>query len=153
MMNLVSRLLRRGTPTIAEVRPADAPAIAAVHAASFRRGWGEDEIQRLLLERNIIAQRITAGGKLIGFILSRIVAGAAAGCRGSCSICICAGSPASASGRCFWKSATKMRLPAGYIAARDSRKSAGGRVITRMVRPRWCYVAISADVPTRNHLS
>ena len=77
MMNLVSRLLRRGTPTIAEVRPADAPAIAAVHAASFRRGWGEDEIQRLLLERNIIAQRITAGGKLIGFILSRIAAGEA----------------------------------------------------------------------------
>ena len=69
MMNLVSRLLRRGTPTIAAVRPADASAIAAVHAASFRRGWGEDEIQRLLLERNIVAQRITAGGKLIGFIL------------------------------------------------------------------------------------
>src|SRR5262249_59907837 len=49
MMNLVSRLLRRSTPTVAEVRPADAPAIAAVHAASFRRGWGEDEIQRLSL--------------------------------------------------------------------------------------------------------
>src|SRR5262249_56808728 len=77
MMNLVSRLLRRGTPTIAEVRPADAPAIAAVHAASFQRGWGEDEIQRLLLERNIVAQRITAGGKLVGFILSRIAAGGA----------------------------------------------------------------------------
>jgi len=77
MTNLVSRLLRRSTPTIAEVRPADAPAIAAVHAASFRRGWGEDEIQQLLLERNIVAQRITAGGKLIGFILSRIAAGEA----------------------------------------------------------------------------
>jgi [ribosomal protein S18]-alanine N-acetyltransferase len=77
MMNFVSRLLSRGTPTIAEVRPADASAIAAVHAGSFQRGWGEDEIQRLLLDRNVVAQRITAGGKLIGFILSRVAAGEA----------------------------------------------------------------------------
>jgi ribosomal-protein-alanine N-acetyltransferase len=74
MMNLVTRLLNRGTPMIADARPADAPAIAAIHAGSFRRGWGEDEIQQLLLERNVVAQRITAGGKLIGFILSRIAA-------------------------------------------------------------------------------
>jgi [ribosomal protein S18]-alanine N-acetyltransferase len=77
MMNFVSRLLRRGTPTIGEARPVDASAIAAVHAGSFRRGWGEDEIARLLLERNVVAQRITAGGKLIGFILSRVAAGEA----------------------------------------------------------------------------
>jgi len=77
MMNLVSRLFTRGTPSIAEARPADAPAIAAVHSASFQRGWGEDEIQRLLLERNVVAHRITAGGKLIGFILSRVAAGEA----------------------------------------------------------------------------
>jgi [ribosomal protein S18]-alanine N-acetyltransferase len=77
MMNLVSRLFTRGTPSIAEARPADAPAIAAIHSASFQRGWGEDEIQRLLLERNVVAHRITAGGKLIGFILSRVAAGEA----------------------------------------------------------------------------
>jgi len=77
MMNLVSRLLRRGTPSIAEARPADAPEIAALHAASFRRGWGEDEIHRLLVERNVVAQRVTAGGKLIGFIMSRLAAGEA----------------------------------------------------------------------------
>jgi ribosomal-protein-alanine N-acetyltransferase len=77
MMNFVSRLLGCGTPSISEARPADASAMAAVHGASFRRGWGEDEIRRLLLERNVVAQRITAGGKLIGFILSRLAAGEA----------------------------------------------------------------------------
>jgi ribosomal-protein-alanine N-acetyltransferase len=77
MMNFVSRLFNRGMPTIAEVRPTDASAIAAIHAGSFRRGWGEDEIARLLLDRNVVAQRITAGGKLIGFILSRVAAGEA----------------------------------------------------------------------------
>jgi ribosomal-protein-alanine N-acetyltransferase len=77
MMNFVSRLLGRGTPSISEARPADASAIAVVHGASFRRGWGEDEIRRLLLERNVVAQRITAGSKLIGFILSRLAAGEA----------------------------------------------------------------------------
>jgi ribosomal-protein-alanine N-acetyltransferase len=77
MMNFVSRLLNRSAPSISEARPVDAPAIAAIHSASFQRGWGEDEIQRLLLERNVVAHRITAGGNLIGFILSRVAAGAA----------------------------------------------------------------------------
>jgi ribosomal-protein-alanine N-acetyltransferase len=77
MMNFVSRLLNRSAPSISEARPADAPAIAAIHGASFQRGWGEDEVQRLLLERNVVTHRITAGGKLIGFILSRVAAGEA----------------------------------------------------------------------------
>jgi [ribosomal protein S18]-alanine N-acetyltransferase len=77
MMNFLSRLLNRRASNISEARPADAPAIAAVHSASFQRGWGEDEIARLLLERNVVTHRITAGGKLIGFILSRFAAGEA----------------------------------------------------------------------------
>jgi len=77
MTNFVSRLLNRSAPRISESRPADAPAIAAIHSASFRRGWGEDEIQRLLLERNVVTHRITAGDKLIGFILSRVAGGEA----------------------------------------------------------------------------
>jgi [ribosomal protein S18]-alanine N-acetyltransferase len=77
MIRLLSRLFSRKAPTIAEARPADVPAIAALHAVSFRRGWGEDEILRLLLERNVATQRITAGGKLIGFIMSRLAAGEA----------------------------------------------------------------------------
>ncbi len=77
MMRFVARLFGRKTPTIAEARPADAAAIAALHGVSFRRGWGEDEIQRLLLDRNVVTQRMTAGGKLIGFIMSRLAAGEA----------------------------------------------------------------------------
>jgi [ribosomal protein S18]-alanine N-acetyltransferase len=77
MMRLLSRLLTRKTPSIADARSADAAAIAALHGVSFRRGWGEDEILRLLLERNVVTQRMTAGGKLIGFIMSRLAAGEA----------------------------------------------------------------------------
>jgi ribosomal-protein-alanine N-acetyltransferase len=77
MIAFLSRLITRKRPTIAEARPADASAIAALHAVSFRRGWGEDEILRLLLERNVVTQRMTAGGKLIGFIMSRLAAGEA----------------------------------------------------------------------------
>ena len=77
MTNFVSRLLNRSAPRISESRSADAPAIAAIRSASFRRGWGEDEIQQLLLERNVVSHRTTAGGKLIGFILSRVAAGEA----------------------------------------------------------------------------
>ena len=74
MIKLISRLFARGTPGISEARPADAVAISAVHGRSFRRGWDEDEIRRLLLDRNVVAQRMTLGPKLIGFILSRAAA-------------------------------------------------------------------------------
>ena len=77
MMNFVARLFARGKPAFSEARPADAAAIAAVHAASFQRGWGEDEIYRLLVESNVVGHRATSGGRLIGFILSRLAAGEA----------------------------------------------------------------------------
>jgi ribosomal-protein-alanine N-acetyltransferase len=77
MMNFISRLFARGTPLLSEARPADAGAIAAVHAVSFQRGWGEDEVHRLLIESNVIAHRATSGRKLVGFILSRRAAGEA----------------------------------------------------------------------------
>jgi ribosomal-protein-alanine N-acetyltransferase len=77
MMRFLSRLLSRKAPSIADARSADAAAIAALHGVSFRRGWGEDEILRLLLERNVVTQRMTADGKLIGFIMSRLAAGEA----------------------------------------------------------------------------
>ncbi len=69
MMRFVSHLFGRKRPAIADARPADAAAIAALHGVSFRRGWGEDEIQRLLLERNVVTQRMTVGGKMIAFIM------------------------------------------------------------------------------------
>jgi ribosomal-protein-alanine N-acetyltransferase len=77
MMRFVSRLFSRKRPIIAQARTTDAAAIAALHGVSFRHGWGEDEILRLLLERNVVTERMTAGGKLIGFIMSRLAAGEA----------------------------------------------------------------------------
>ena len=77
MMNFVTRLLARPTPTFAEAREHDAAAIAALHAASFQRGWGEDEFHRLLIERTIVAHRAAIGRTLMGFILSRLTAGEA----------------------------------------------------------------------------
>jgi [ribosomal protein S18]-alanine N-acetyltransferase len=75
MMGLVARLLGRAEPQIAEASERDAAAIAAVHAASFQRGWGEDEVRSLLLERNVICHSARAGRSLVGFILSRLAAG------------------------------------------------------------------------------
>jgi [ribosomal protein S18]-alanine N-acetyltransferase len=77
MINLVTRLIGRPKPAMAEASEDDAAAIAAVQAASFQRGWGEDEFRRLLLERNVVSHRAMIGRTLIGFILSRIVAGEA----------------------------------------------------------------------------
>jgi [ribosomal protein S18]-alanine N-acetyltransferase len=74
MMNFVSRLLGRSEPALSEARPGDAAAIAALHTASFQRGWGEDEVHRLLIERAVVAHRATIGATMIGFILSRLAA-------------------------------------------------------------------------------
>lgn len=77
MMNFVTRLLARPAPTFSEARAQDAAAIAAVHAASFQRGWGEDEIHRLFNDTGVVAHRAVIGRALAGFILSRTVAGEA----------------------------------------------------------------------------
>lgn len=77
MMSFISRLLARGEPVFSEARPGDAAAISAVHDASFQRGWGEDEVQRLLIASNIVAHRVMIGRTFAGFILSRVAAGEA----------------------------------------------------------------------------
>jgi len=77
MMNFVTRLLSRSEPTMSEARQRDATAIAALHAASFQRGWGEDEFQRLLIDRAVVAHRAMIGRTMVGFILSRMAAGEA----------------------------------------------------------------------------
>jgi ribosomal-protein-alanine N-acetyltransferase len=64
-----------GEPALSEATPADARAIAALHAASFHRGWSEDEIERLLLDRDILTHRAAIRRRLAGFVMSRIVAG------------------------------------------------------------------------------
>jgi len=77
MINLVARLLARSQPSYSEARPRDAAGIAALHKASFQRGWGEDEIHRLLIEHTVVAHRAMVGRTMIGFILSRMAAGEA----------------------------------------------------------------------------
>ena len=77
MMSLVSRLFGRSAPSLSEARPGDAAAIAGLHIASFQRGWGEDEVYRLLIENSVIAHRTMTGRTMAGFILSRMAAGEA----------------------------------------------------------------------------
>jgi len=62
---------------LSEAGSRDAAALAALHAGAFRRGWSEDEFERLLADRQVVAHRAMSGAVLAGFILSRMVAGEA----------------------------------------------------------------------------
>ncbi len=73
MIRLLASLFARGEPALSEASPRDAAAMAPLHAASFQRGWSEHEVESLLVERHVIAHRATIGGKLIGFVMSRLV--------------------------------------------------------------------------------
>jgi [ribosomal protein S18]-alanine N-acetyltransferase len=82
MIEVISRLLGRAAPSLSEARPPDAAAIAILHKASFQRGWGEEEVYGLLIEKNVMAHRVMIGrsmigGNMAGFILSRFAAGEA----------------------------------------------------------------------------
>jgi ribosomal-protein-alanine N-acetyltransferase len=58
-------------PRFSEASVRDASSIATLHAASFRRGWSNEEIERLLLDRAVLAHRAQVGTRTVGFILSR----------------------------------------------------------------------------------
>jgi ribosomal-protein-alanine N-acetyltransferase len=77
MKRLLARLFARAEPILTEAGPRDAAAFAALHGASFRRGWSEDEFERLLLDRAMLAHRALLGHRPVGFIVSRIAAGEA----------------------------------------------------------------------------
>ena len=74
MIELLTRLFSRSEPVLSEATPRDAAAIARLHAASFNRGWSEDEVERLIIDRSVLTHRATARGRLVGFIMSRIAA-------------------------------------------------------------------------------
>ena len=76
-MSFVTRLLTRPEPAFSEARPRDAAAIAAIHAASFPRGWGEDEFQRLLARPRRPHPSRHRRPPLVGFVMSRMAAGEA----------------------------------------------------------------------------
>ena len=71
------RMLTRSEPALSQAGAADAAALAALHGAAFRRGWSEDEFERLLVDANVIAHRALVGRSLAGFIISRRAAGEA----------------------------------------------------------------------------
>jgi ribosomal-protein-alanine N-acetyltransferase len=77
MIGVISRLLGRPAPALSEAPSTDAAAIAALHKASFQRGWGEEEVYGLLIDKNVIAHRAMIGRAMAGFILSRLAAGEA----------------------------------------------------------------------------
>lgn len=70
-------LFSQAEPVVAEASVKDAAAIGLLHGASFRRGWSEDEIERLLLDRSVVTHRATIGRAFAGFVMSRIAAGEA----------------------------------------------------------------------------
>ncbi len=77
MIAILARLLSRGEPALSEAGADDAAAVAALHGASFRHGWSEDEVESLLTDRSVYAHRAVRGRRLVGFILSRVAAGEA----------------------------------------------------------------------------
>ena len=148
---------------LSEASARDAAAIAALHAASFQRGWSEDEVERLLLERNVVAHRALAGRTLAGFIMSRLAADEAE----ILSVAVASRPPrprpraraadaaSAAAGR-----ARRARVflevdedndagAAALRARRISRGRRGGRIITgrAATRPplRWCCAAIWSE--------
>ena len=76
-MKGLARLFVRGRPVLSQAGPADARAMAALHAASFHRAWSDGEFADLLAHSNVVADRAIVGRRLAGFILSRIAAGEA----------------------------------------------------------------------------
>src|SRR3954462_191036 len=71
MKALMKRLFGRAEPALGPAHPREAPALAALHAASFNRGWSEQEFEQLLTDRNVTADRAVSGRASVGFIVSR----------------------------------------------------------------------------------
>lgn len=67
------RLSGRGEPMLSTAGARDAAAIAALHAASFHRGWSDGDLEAMLLDRAVLAHRAMYGRQLAGFVLSRMV--------------------------------------------------------------------------------
>jgi [ribosomal protein S18]-alanine N-acetyltransferase len=74
MMAWFSELWSGGAAVVEPATPRDAPRLAQLHGESFHRGWGEGEFEAMLTERNTLVHRLRAGGKIIGFAVSRMAA-------------------------------------------------------------------------------
>ncbi|RTL79304.1 MAG: ribosomal-protein-alanine N-acetyltransferase [Bradyrhizobiaceae bacterium] len=74
MSGLFPKLFGRADATVEPANLRDAPRLSQLHRASFHRGWGTDEFEQILIERNALAHRLRLGGSTIGFIVSRTAA-------------------------------------------------------------------------------
>jgi ribosomal-protein-alanine N-acetyltransferase len=74
MIAFLARLLPRPDPALTQADARDAAAFAVLHARAFPRGWSEQEFERLLTDRAVLAERAMAGKRLVGFVLSRLAA-------------------------------------------------------------------------------
>jgi len=72
-MSFFSNLFARREPALSEASARDAAPIAALHSQSFRRGWSDEEVETLLVDRHVIGHRATIGSTFAGFILSRLI--------------------------------------------------------------------------------
>jgi ribosomal-protein-alanine N-acetyltransferase len=70
MMGFANYLFTRRMPMLSEAGPHDAADIAALHAASFNRGWSDEEIEHMLIDRDVLGHRARACRQHAGFILA-----------------------------------------------------------------------------------
>jgi ribosomal-protein-alanine N-acetyltransferase len=74
MMAWLSNLRGRATPVVEPASLHDTGSLAAIHRASFHRGWGDGEFEEMLRERNTLVQRLRLRSKVVGFAVSRMAA-------------------------------------------------------------------------------
>lgn len=74
LFRLFPKLFGRADATVEPANLRDAPRLSQLHRASFHRGWGTEEFEQILIERNALAHRLRLGGSTIGFIVSRTAA-------------------------------------------------------------------------------
>jgi [ribosomal protein S18]-alanine N-acetyltransferase len=72
MIAWLSEWFGGGVPSIEPATLRDAPRLAQLHGASFHRGWGEGEFERMISERNTLVHCLKLGRKTIGFAASRM---------------------------------------------------------------------------------
>ena len=72
MRSWLSVLWSGDQPVVEPASQRDAATLARIHGASFHQGWGEDEFERMLSERNTLIHRLRMGRKIVGFSASRI---------------------------------------------------------------------------------
>jgi ribosomal-protein-alanine N-acetyltransferase len=57
MIGFFGNLFSHGEPALSEASARDSAAIAVLHATSFRRGWNEQEVEGLLIDRHMLTHR------------------------------------------------------------------------------------------------